>query len=217
MKLYLEMGFELNLYNKYEYFYIFWYLDYITGLKLKKIKLNYKISEFKKKKKKKYQIQFEGRDLFLEGEYLLIRGISRYLCFFVKEGSDFYIYPFKFGSEKLTYENRFQSFFQILQPTPLDFKTFKKLTNLTKYTSEELLKSSNDSFDQSKKIFEQINFEKMKISNQQFQFSQNLMKISNSNFISSKLAFTLIKMKKKSNPNFDFTLNLNFPTIKPKY
>eukprot|EP01080_Neovahlkampfia_damariscottae_P001903 gene1903-1043_t len=176
MKLYLEMGFELNLYHQYEYYYIFWYLDYVSGMRLKKNKILYKTSEFKKKKKKKYQQQFEGRDMFLEGEYLLIRGISRLLSFFVKEGSDFHIYPFKYGSEKLTFENRFSPFYSVIHPTPLDFKSFKKLTNLTKYSSIDLLKGSVDSFDQSKQLFDNIN-EKMKLSNYSFQLSKNLLKV----------------------------------------
>jgi N-alpha-acetyltransferase 35, NatC auxiliary subunit len=220
MKIFLEMGFELSLYQKNEYFHIFWYWDYISGVRYQRIRKLYAASDFvspeMKKKKKKMQQIIEAREMLFEGEYLLIRGISRFLSFFVKQGSTFNKYPFAFGSEKITYEHRFAPFSQVIQPQILSFENFQELTKFSKYTSKELLKSANDSFAQSKIVLERIH-DQMKLSNETFEHSRVLLKIANANFISSKMCFNLVEMKKIPDPIFDFSTNSTFPIIKPKY
>lgn len=128
MKLYLELGFELDLYQTIEYPYIYWYLEIIHGNKLQKLQ----------------KLKKENNEL----EYYLYKSIHKMLLIFIHQ----FNYSHQNGSIQILYENRLSPFFYLQQPPPYQFDIYQKATDTSKFSKDSLIKNAKDILEKTKKL-----------------------------------------------------------------
>jgi len=81
----------------------------------------------------------------------MIRGTVRYLSALYRIGI-FSTPKFPYGSEEFVFEKRFEPFYTVYIPSPLQYEQFKSTTDFTKFKAQSLLDSSDTAYDEAREI-----------------------------------------------------------------
>lgn len=216
---YVILGFEYNLYNVYEYHYVYWYLEYSYGWKQMTLKTGAKLlsqepqalSKNKKKvkgKKKELPKEREAEVNFLQVKRLLCIGIMRSYEALVLDGK-IKRPDFEFGSEELIFTNRFLPFTNVLTPQPLTYTNYCDLVGIDQHkgTKLNLYEVAARQFTTAKVALESLNLGAD-------QEAVSLLKVIKTNLVVMNLAATGHKRGSKAPPSWDFSIHRVFPIIR---
>jgi hypothetical protein len=240
---YLELGFELEIYETYEYFMIYWYLDnlyaqlldnyqsmqkVLQGSRHSGPKRRNKKAERKAEKKAAMKKVKQYKDIDqplpetsylieLEMYHYLVRGILRMLaaCHIERK---FSIPTFPFGSTQSRFYRRFYPFFRLPHPQPFYFESFQQTAlNLTQHKAVEVLAASIEAFNQCNVCIEKLLNNKETPSILSKYYKNNLKRVIVSNIVNAQLLLRDQKLKDpKTNIKIDFSLNTRFAVISPQ-
>jgi len=173
MALWLNLGFELEVYPKSEYYMIYWYLDYLLAVNVSNqrqlLDLNRKelIDKNKKtKNKKSVQQQLKQSQAFtatffiphylLAANMYLTKGLLKLLGALRKLGYlETKTYPY--GDPEVRFLKRFSVFHRMqFQPQPLLYHHFTEITASEGDPVEKMLQGAVDFFQQAKTYLEKI-------------------------------------------------------------
>ncbi|KAG1655274.1 N-alpha-acetyltransferase 35, NatC auxiliary subunit [Nymphon striatum] len=220
---FLLSGFELELYSRHEYEYIFWYLkeflfnwiisalsqaDQVLVGQESIVEKQLPKSKNSKKNKKKKKYRSHAREMsFYQAQQSLCSGYYKAVVAFSLEGK-MKQPDFQFDNEQVRYEHRFQPFSCILAPPLMHYHKFKdsKTTQRCNYSVEELYLSASKFFEQAKSLFDGISNPSHEI--------LALSKIAKTNLVVMNLVLGGHKKDSIETPKFDFSLHPNFPVIK---
>eukprot|EP00761_Pharyngomonas_kirbyi_P004532 gb/GECH01004537.1/.p1 GENE.gb/GECH01004537.1/~~gb/GECH01004537.1/.p1 ORF type:complete len:698 (+),score=143.92 gb/GECH01004537.1/:1-2094(+) len=242
MELFLLRGFETDIYHYSESITVLWYLDYIGSMRVhnftsidkeplpfskrkgKKGKRN--IRQFKKEQEKqnagaappeaKITSSLPSSRTMLEMRSLLFRGIFRFYAALKKSGH--YVEPeFPFGSDKLRFEHRFRPFFSIVQPSPVEYDTYKTHIQMNDIKLQDLINSATEHLETVK--LKCVDILKKEITGELItEELKKMMKVAQGNAVSLKLVKSTIQKPAKTIkiPELDFSFHRHFPVIKIK-
>jgi hypothetical protein len=237
---YLLMGFDLQLYHRTELHHVYWYLDYISGLRIQNLnKILQKIvyEEPKKKGKKKKEKTKEGKlvpvepspdqrvlRLILEVDTLLTRASCRFLdALLISYNENGIENLFNDGTlpnvlPELRFERRFQPFYTVAQPPPVRYESYSQhLRGIMKeITPVGLLSAATDHYVGAKKLIDaSLTHMESILSDSVTEKLKALSKVAQGNQISIMVA--TMKVKQGGGvplPLMDFSFSSQYPVIK---
>ncbi|KAF4529306.1 hypothetical protein B566_EDAN011400 [Ephemera danica] len=223
MIMYLLSGFELELYSKHEYHYIFWYLyEFLYGWLVSALSRadNFLLeqdvalenakgrSSKKNKPKKKIKVRPYGKEITLsQAMQNMCGGYYKALIGFRLDGK---IKLPHFDNERVRYEHRFAPFANLMTPPPMHYQEFVDMTSLQRYkqppTSAQLYASGCEHFHQARSLLEMIVNPDQEVG--------DLLKVAKTNFVVLKLLAGGHKKDSTLPVEFDFSGHQHFPIIK---
>eukprot|EP01089_Gocevia_fonbrunei_P023079 TRINITY_DN9579_c0_g1_i1.p1 TRINITY_DN9579_c0_g1~~TRINITY_DN9579_c0_g1_i1.p1 ORF type:complete len:765 (-),score=187.63 TRINITY_DN9579_c0_g1_i1:82-2376(-) len=183
---FLTRGFGLELYNKNEYCMLYWYLDYILGMRTKNRQdVKQQLLQIEKLKAKhapqpRKPAAGRGRNkkpanqpstpkpeestqeitieqLLTEAQTHISKGLFRFIVAACHYQSyDIFKDPGTFGSMENRFFSRFGAFRKLYQPQPLTYKHFETVQQWLKYEPIGLFRLAIESFTEAKKNLEKI-------------------------------------------------------------
>ncbi|KAG8130703.1 hypothetical protein E2320_017323 [Naja naja] len=207
---YLLSGFELELYSMHEYYYIYWYVRYLSEFlyawlmstlsradssqmaeeRIMEEQQKGRSNKKTKKKKKALEEPITMIAFDMDGK--------------VRKPK------FELDSEQVRYEHRFAPFNSVITPPPVHYLQFKEMSDLNKYTpppqSSDLYMAASKHFQQAKMILENI-------SNPDHEVNR-ILKVAKPNIVVMKLLAGGHKKDSKVPPEFDFSPHRYFPVVK---
>eukprot|EP01121_Diplochlamys_sp_Union-15-3_P012470 TRINITY_DN3737_c0_g1_i2.p1 TRINITY_DN3737_c0_g1~~TRINITY_DN3737_c0_g1_i2.p1 ORF type:complete len:737 (-),score=145.60 TRINITY_DN3737_c0_g1_i2:74-2245(-) len=221
---YLQLGFDLELYNPHEYFMIFWYIDnlysqrtqshyYILEYNEKSVKRGKKKQANNAKKLKKppkmtpYQIE-------LQVEQTLCRAIVRFIAALLMSGK-IKEPEHKFGSTESLFYRRFQPFQRLGTPRPYVWQQYKQTLDFSKLKVDEVLDGAKDSFGLCKTHIEKLLNNKEKPPSPVLAKElKNMLRVCIANTVQLTLTKSTNKHKNPASVvTFDFSAHRFFPIL----
>eukprot|EP00727_Mastigamoeba_balamuthi_P004231 m51a1_g13805 hypothetical protein (731) ;mRNA; r:387264-389809 len=163
MALYLQLGFELGLFAPREYAVVFWYLDFLLGMRrsqyieiravslLMARKVKAKPQKAGKKGREAPQPPVEDPDVscpllyLMEAEFFCTRATFRMVSALLAYGAAKKAEPV-YGSEEALFEYRFRVFQYFMIPQPLTFQNWVETGDFRKFSGDALINGALDSF-----------------------------------------------------------------------
>ena len=114
---------------------------------------------------------------------------------------------FEFGSEELTFHNRFYPFTSVNTPHPLSYQEYQKLAGIDNYRGQNvnLFEASAQHFSTAKAALESL---------PQTEDTQFLMKVTKMNLVIMNLAASGHKKESSKPPLLDYSIHNRFPVIR---
>ena len=213
---YLHLGFDYNLFSPYEHHYVFWYLEYAYGWQQTALKMSGKLlnkeSQLVGKNKKKGKAK--RRDVSEKEVKVLLLDVKRLICVGLMRSYEGFLLTkkitrpsFEFGSEELTFHNRFYPFTSVNTPHPLSYQEYQKLAGVDNYKGQNvnLFEASAQHFSTAKAALETL---------PQTEDNQLLMKVIKMNLVIMNLAASGHKRDSSKPPQLDFSVHKRFPVIR---
>jgi predicted house-cleaning noncanonical NTP pyrophosphatase (MazG superfamily) len=228
---YLQLGFELQLYEPYEYLMIFWYLDNLYSYMIDNYRQllhktilntsgpkrrNKKADKKKPVKKADPSVPLPETPFTLEMElqHNLIRGLLRVIaaCSLEKKVPQLEL---KFGSGLSRFNSRFLPFLRLNHPPHYSYAQFLQTTDLSKIPADKIFKGANEAFKASKTCIEKLIAQGKTLPAQLInELKTAYYKVTVTNSVNLAL---MEREQKQKNPNtmakFDFGSNPYFPIV----
>ncbi|EDV21028.1 uncharacterized protein TRIADDRAFT_60373 [Trichoplax adhaerens] len=171
MEYYLLLGFELDLYGTYEYYIVYWYVDYLYNHRLSCLyaadkhlqaheaaSLDFRKNKNKKSKKKKKVSEHTLEIQLVDAKQSMCKGYLRAIDGFVKQEKMAHQNS-KYDNEKLRYEHRILPFMNVYSPQLITYEKFTEVREYTRAalaTATEFYSSSAKFFNMAKTKLEEI-------------------------------------------------------------
>lgn len=178
---YLELGFQLRLYAGFEYSMIYWYWDYLLGVRIncqptlffptsrafqeQQLKKDKAAAAAKSNKKKgkadkggdkvKKAPEASLEHLSLEAHQALCRGMFRLVAGLTRQGT-YFIDPLSAASLPLRFHRRFSPVMRLEQPSALTYDHYLDSTDCSPYMPSDLFAASGESFAEAKAVCERL-------------------------------------------------------------
>ncbi|XP_041464934.1 N-alpha-acetyltransferase 35, NatC auxiliary subunit-like [Lytechinus variegatus] len=225
MILYVQSGFELELYGIHEYHYIFWYLSdflyawFISTLSQADSMLGDHESQYtepqgkgrsnKKKAKRKRPRPLERELALSKAQQALCSGYYKAVMGFrldskIKQPNS------EFDNEKVRFEHRFNAFATILTPPLVQYDQFCEITTPkagdTPPRSLALYGTASELFSHAAELLDKVPSPNAEI--------QSLIRVAKTNNVVLRLLVGGHKRDSQAPPQFDFNTHRTFPIIK---
>jgi len=217
---YVLSGFELELYSRHEYPYVFWYLYELlypwlinclhrADTYLSEHNDETKKSKSKKKAKSSTKKSARSRPYVTEiacyqAHTSMCAGLYKLLVAAKKE-EKILVPSAQFDNEAVRYEHRFGAFANLLTPPLMPYSQYKEVSDHTEKASiKTLYNAASRDFSQARQILETV---QVTVSDEEI---INLITVNKTNFVVA----SVLARDSNREIDFDFSLHQNFPTIK---